>query len=306
MSAWMIGVWVVVALLGVFVPCLIFATWASIRQMGLSPPRVSGLAPAEVPRYLELGTAPARQRLEELGFRVAGYLVTQPIQVDLAREVVSLVMRNDETRTAAYLRVRNPFSDARPVRLTFESFLSDGSIFSTVDGSLVAFVAWFGPERRHLSSALDHEGMYRDHLAAVAGVGVATREVPPFDGIVAENVAEAARLWRLQLDRGFVVASADGTFRHPAAKALFATPGLIASTATAAMLERRRDKLAAAKGPFAPRAAELQAFLDERKGRAAIVGRAAAEHYTKGPAGNVLLVTVAIFAFVVVWQLLNR
>jgi hypothetical protein len=274
--------------------------------MGLSPPIVTGRSSAEAPRYLELATASTRQRLEELAFDVTGCMVTQPIQVDLSREVVVLVMRNDQSRTVAYLRVRNPFSDSRPVRVSFDSFLSNGSTFTTVDGSLVAFAAWSGPYRRHESDALDAESMYRDHLAAVARTGVATREVPPFDGIVAENVKDAARLWQLQLDRGFIVASADGTLRHPAGKALFGTPGLLARMMAVAWLERRRDKLAQARGPAAPRAAELQTFLDERRDRAKIVGREAAERYTKGWGGRLLLGTVAVVTFIVVWRLLNH
>jgi hypothetical protein len=119
-------------------------------------------------------------------------------------------------------------------------------------------------------------------------------------------VSDAARLWQLQLDRGFVVASADGSFRHPPAKALFGTPAILARTVAVAMLERQRNKLAETKGPPAPRTAELQAFLDERKQRAAIVGREAAEHYTKGPAGRVLLWMVAVVTFIVVWRLLNH
>ena len=148
--------------------------------------------------------------------------------------------------------------------------------------------------------------MYRDHLAAVARTGVTTREVPPFDGIVAESAKEAARLWQLQLDRGFIVASADGTFRHPAAKALLATPALLARTLAVGRLERRRDKFAEATRPAAPRAAELQAFLDERKDRAKIVGREAAEHYTKGWGGRLLLWAVAVLTFIVVWRWLNH
>jgi hypothetical protein len=306
MSAWAIGAYGFLGLLGVFAACVLFGVWATIRQMGLSPPIVTGRSSAEVPRYLELATASTRQRLEGLGFHVTGCMVTQPIQVDLSREVASLVMRNDQSRAVAYLRVRSPFSDSRPVRVAFDSFLSNGSTFTTVDGSLVAFCARFGPDRRHESDALDTESMYRDHLAAVARTGVAMREVPPFDGIVAENVKDAARLWQLQLDRGFIVASADGTFRHPAAKALFETPAVLAKMLAVAGLERRRNKAAEAAGPAAARAAELQTFLDERKDRAKIVGREAAEHYTKGRGGRLLLWAVAVVTFIVVWRLLNH
>jgi hypothetical protein len=292
--------------LGVLAACVLFGVWATLRQMGLSPPVVRGRSSAEAPRYLELAAASTRRRLEELGFHVTGCIVTQPIQVDLSREVVALVMRNDESRAVAYLRVRNPFSDSRPVRVSFDSFLSDGSTFTTVDGSLVAFCVWFGPDRRHESDALDAESMYRDHLAAVARTGVATREVPSFEGIVAENVKDAARLWQLQLDRGFIVASAGGTFRHPAAKALFGTPAVLAKMMAVARTERRRNKVAEATAPAAPRAAELQAFLDQRKDRAKIVGREAAEHYTKGRGGRVLLWAVGVVTFIVVWRLLNH
>src|SRR5215204_41306 len=123
MSVWAIGACVFLGLLGVLAACVLFAVWATIRQMGLSPPVVAGRSSAEAPHYLELATAATRHRLKELGFQVTGCMVTQPIQVDLSREVPALVMRNDQSRTAAYLAVRDPFSDSRPVRVSFDSFL---------------------------------------------------------------------------------------------------------------------------------------------------------------------------------------
>ena len=88
------------------------------------------MAPGEEPRYLELITEPARHRFEELGFRHAGYLATQPM-MQAEREIVQLVMRNDETRTLAYFYVRHPFAEARPSAVVFESFLPDGTVFAT-------------------------------------------------------------------------------------------------------------------------------------------------------------------------------
>jgi hypothetical protein len=307
MAGWMI--WAgAAAVVGLFAFSLLGAFWATLRYARLAPPRVRGLAPGESSRVLDLVAASMRARFEELGFRVAGYLATQPMQVDLTDEVVQLIMRNDEMRTAANIRIRYPFVDARPVRVSFDSFLSDGSIFTTVDGSLVSLAAWFGPEHRQESAALDEEGLYQDHLAAIRRMGAAVREIPSFDDIVVANFVEAGRFWQLQIDRGVVRASGDGSFRHPAAKALFGLFPLIFRALARKRLENRRSRLAEQKRPQAspgPRHPEVQAFINERTRRAKASGRDAGERFNKGP-GRVLLWTVAIVAFFVTWRHLQH
>jgi len=307
MAGWMI--WAgVAAVLGFVVSVFCGLVWSTLRHTRLAPPRVRQMAPGEAAGVLDLVVAPVRKRFEDLGFRVAGYIATQPMQVDLMDEIAELVMRNDETRTVATLHIRFPFTDARPIRVAFDSFLSDGSTFSTVDGSVVGLVAWFGPEHRQESAALDEEGLYQDHLAAIKARGAAVRDIPSFDDIVVTNALDASRLWLLQIDRGLIRPSTDGSFRHPAAKSLFATVPLILRLLAARRLERRRDRLAEQRRPRPsadPRPPEVQAFVDERTRRAKAAGQAAADRFNKGP-GRVLLLIVAIAAFIVTWRYLQR
>ncbi len=249
-----------------------------------------------------------RQRLEELGFRVAGYLAVQPMQVELTDEIVQLLMRNDDTRTVANLYVRFPFTDARPLRVSCDSFLSDGHIFSTVDGAGVGLIAWFGPEHRQTSAALDEEGLYQDHLAAIRSRGLAVREIPSFDDIIVANALEAARFWLHQVDSGLVQRSSNGSFRHPTAKALFGTVPLLLQALAAKRLENRRDRLAEEKRPrtsAAPRPPEVQAFIDKLSGQIKASGREAGNRFSKGP-GRVLTWAVAIVAFILTWRHLQQ
>jgi hypothetical protein len=302
-------IWAVAAAaVGLIAIIFLGAVWSTLRYARLAPPRVRALAPGESSRVLDLLVAPLRQRFEELGFRVAGYLAVQPMQLELTDEIVQLVMRNDETRTVASFHIRYPHTDARPVRLSCDSFLADGTTFSTVDGSVVGLIAWFGPEHRQQSAALEEEGLYQDHLAAIRLKGPAVREIPSFDDIVVANALEAARFWLHQIDRGFVRRSSDGSFRHPAAKSLFATVPLLLRALAAKRLENRRDRVAERKRPrtsAAPRPPEVQAFIDKRAGQIKAAGRDAGDRFTKGP-GRVLVWIAAIVTFIVTWRHLQH
>ena len=125
-------------------------------------------------------------------------------------------MRNDETRTLAYLHVRTPFTVARPSTVAFESFLPDGTVF----GTSARFMPGIGPRlpNRQRSAAADDEGIYRDHLACFVRSDLAAIELPAtFEGLVALNVTDAAWIWRTRLEQGVVVPSRAGEFRfaHP-------------------------------------------------------------------------------------------
>jgi hypothetical protein len=219
-----------------FVVVFLLLVWSQIRNLRLEPPRIRGLPEGEEPRYLALITEPAQRRFEELGFRRAGYLATQPI-VAAEPEIVQLVMRNDETHTLAYFHVRSPFTEARPSTVSFESFLADGRVFGTRE----RFISMVGaplPNRRR-SPATDDQGVYHDHLAALARSGVTTMELPgTFAGLVALNVDDAARIWQSRLDQGVVVSEGGGGFRFAAWASLASIPRLLADQVRSAMLER--------------------------------------------------------------------
>ena len=298
----------VAAVVGLFLLLFLGALWSMLRHARLAPPSVRGLAPGESFHVLDLAVAPTRRRFEELGFRVAGYVAVQPIHVELTDEVVQLLMRNDETRTVACLLIRDPFSDARPARVSFDSFLSDGSMFSTVDGSSVSLFDWRDPEHRQQSAAFDEEGLYKDHLAAIRLRGMAVREVPSFDDIVVANALEAARLWVSQVDSGVVRQSSDGSFRHPAAKSLFGMVPLLLRALASKRLENRRDRLAEQTRPrttAAPRPPELHAFIEKRTGKVKTAAREASDRFHKGPR-RALLWIVAIATFIVTWRALQH
>jgi hypothetical protein len=191
----------------------------------LAPPRVRGLAPGEEPRYLELVTEPAKRRFEALGFRQAGYMATQPM-MESEREVVQLVMRNDETRTLAYFHVRRPFTETRPSTIGFESFLPDGTVF----GTSARFMAIIGPRlpNRRRAAADDDEAMYRDHLAALVRSGLAAIELPDsFQGLIALNVNDAAWIWRTRVEQRVVVEARAGGFRYARWASLASVPKIL-------------------------------------------------------------------------------
>jgi hypothetical protein len=293
----------VLALLFVVVFLVLFSS--SMRNLRLRVPRVRGLSDGEEPRYLELITEPARRRLEELGFRRAGYLATQPM-IEAEPEVVQLVMRNDETRTLAYLHARSPFTEARPAAVSFESFLPDGSVFGTRD----RFIAIIGPPlpNRQRSPANDDQGVYRDHLAALARSGVATMELPAtLEGLVALNVADVAWIWRSRLEQGVVVASRGGGFRFAGWASLASVPRILWSQLRSAIVESRRRRSDLAQGPVIDaRAPEIRQFLDERNRRKKEATQAAESRLKMSRSRTAILWAAMVIGFTVCWRFLNH
>lgn len=286
----------------------VLVMWLSVRNVRLRPPSVRGLSEIEGPRYLDLVTESAQRCFEGLGFRRAGYLALQPTSFETADEIARLMMRNDETRTVAYLHVRSPFTEARPVGLAFDSFLADGSCFTTSDGPPT------GPPLPYLrySRALDHEAVYREHLAALAQLGLATGDVPAtFEGLVAANVADVARLWQARRDQGLVVPAGDGAFRYGAWRALAAIPVamfvLFKRTVLKVILGPRRNLSVQEQNPVALMLLpEIEAFLDQARRRQKEGAEVAARRFKESRSRTVLLWGSGIIAFVVVWRLLNH
>ena len=289
-------------LVGLLFP-VVFAVIIANHRLG--PPRVRGLSPGEEPRYLGLITEPSRRHLEDLGFRAAGYLATRPI-IQVEREILQLVMRNDETRTLAYLYVRNPFSATRPSTVGFESFLPDGSVF----GTSARFTRGVGTRlpNRLRSGADDEQGMYRDHVAALVRSGLAAIELPAtFEGLVALNVNDAAWIWRTRLEQGVVVTSRAGGFRYTRWAALMSVPTLLSSQLANAVVESRRRRLDQAKAPLVDAGApEIRQFLDERARRRKEAAEAASSKMNMGRTKTVLLWVTMVISFTAVWQLLNH
>ena len=276
-----------------------------IGNYRLGPPRVRALSQGEEPRYLELITEPARRRLEELGFRPAGYIATQPI-FQAEREIVQLVMRNDETRTLAYLHVRRPFTEARPSTVAFESFLPDGTVFGTSARSMPVI----GPElpNRRRSAAGDDQGIYRDHLAALVRAGLAAIALPAtFEGLVALNINDAAWIWRTRLEQGTVVAPRGGGFRYARWTSLVSVPLVLWTQFANAIVEARLRRVDRTKGPAVDAGVpEIRQFLDARARRTKEAAEAASAKLNMGRSKTVILWVSMVFAFVVFWQLLNH
>jgi hypothetical protein len=303
--------WTTLLVEGVGALALLFAVvfvllfWSAIRNFRLGEPRVRGVRDGEAPRYLELATEPARRQFEELGFRRAGYLATKPM-LEAEAEVVQLVMRNDETRTLAYLHVRTPFTEARPAAVGFESFLSDGSVLGTRQG----FIPGIGrplPNRRR-SSATDDEGVYRDHLAALAQSGLEATELPAtFEGLVALNVADAAWVWRRKLEDGSVVAWRGGGFRIARWASLAYIPRLLLGQVRGRIAEAQRRRSDQAPGPVVDaHLPEIRQFLDQRGRRTKEVAEAATKHFKMSRTRTAVLWVALVIGFMVFWQLLNR
>lgn len=275
-----------------------------ISKCPLAPPHVRGLAPGEEPRYLELITEPARRRFEKLGFRAAGYMATKPM-MESEREIVQLVMRNDETRTLAYFHVRTPFTESRPSSVAFESFLPDGSVF----GTSARFHPVIGPRlpNRRRSAVDDDEGMYRDHLAALVRSGLAGIELPDtFEGLIALNVNDAAWIWRTRVEQG-VVTARDGGFRFARWAALASVPKILLAHLANAIIEARQRRLDRAKSPVVDASvSEIRQFLEDRARRRREAAKASSRKLEMGRGKTVLLWISLVFGFVVMWQFLNH
>jgi hypothetical protein len=302
-TTWLAGGVGALALL--FVVVFLLVAWSSIRDVRLEPPRVRGLSEGEEPHYLELIVEPARRRFEELGFRRAGYLATQPI-VAAEPEVVQLVMRNDETRTLAYFHVRSPFTEERPSSASFESFLPDGGVFGTSD-RFTSIVGAPLPNRRR-SPAIDDQGVYGDHLAALARSGVTTMDLPDaFAGLVALNVADVAWIWQSRLDQGVVVSEGGGGFRFAPWASLASIPRLLSDQVRSAMVEARRRRSDRAQGPVVDaRVPEIRHFLDDRSRRKKEAAAANANRFKMSRTRTVALWVAMVIAFTFVWRFLNH
>ena len=289
-------------MVGVLYPIILCSIIGKLR---LAPPRVRGLAPGEEPRYLELITDPARRRCEELGFRRAGYLATQPA-VETEPEVVQLVMRNDETRTLAYFHVRHPFTEARPSTVSFESFLPDGTVFATLPGFTLRIGARL-PNHRP-SAAEDDQGIYRDHLAALVRSGLATIELPAsFEGLVALNINDAAWIWRTNLDRRVVVAAPAGGFRFARWATLASIPRLVSSKLVNAIVEARRRRSDRTKGPVVDaHVPEIRDFLEERTRRRKEALKAVTGKPTGSPGKTIACWIALVSSFTVAWNLIDH
>jgi hypothetical protein len=288
-------------LVAVFVALL----WSSIRNARLGPPRIRGLSREEEPRYLELATEPARRRLEALGFQRAGVMATQPIgRAD--PEVAQVVMRNDEARTLAYLHVRFPFTETRPSSVSFESFLPDGTAFSTRD-RLISSVVPALPNRQR-SNAPDEPGVYRDHLAGLGRSGLMAIELPPtFEGLVALNVNDAASTWRTRLEHGSVVPQGQGEFRYSRWTSLACIPRLLFGQLRGALLESQRRQSDHAQGPFVDGSApEIRHFLDERARRRKEAAAAATASFKTGSTRKAMLWMAMVIGFTFMWRYLNH
>lgn len=276
-----------------------------IGNYRLAPPRVRGLAPGEEPRYLELITEPARRRFEELGFSPAGYIATQPM-MKAEREIVQLVMRNDQTRTLAYFYVRHPFREERPSAVGFESFLPDGTVFSTSARSMPVI----GPRlpNRRRSGADDDQGIYRDHLATLVRRGLAAIELPTtFEGLLALNVNDAAWIWRTRLEQGVVVAAPAGGFRFGRWASLASVPKILWGQLANAIVEARRGRSDRAKGPVVDgRVPEIQQFLEERTRRRKEAAEAVSRKLKTSRGKTMTLWIAMVIGFTVFWQLLNH
>ena len=276
-----------------------------IGNYRLGPPRVRGLSQGEEPRYLELITEPARRRLEELCFRRAGYMATQPM-IEAEREIVQLVMRNDETRTFAYLHVRHPFTEARPSTVGFESFLPDGTVF----GTSARFMPIIGPRlpNRRRSAAADDQGIYRNHLAALIRSGLAPIELPAtFEGLVALNVNDAAWIWRTRLEQGVVVASSAGGFRYARWASLVSVPQILLTQLANTIVEARRRLVDRAKGPVVDaRAPEIRQFLEDGARRRKEAAEASSNKLKMSRTKTAILWVSMVIGFTVFWQLLNH
>lgn len=293
---------------GVVFVVAVLVMWLSLLNVRFRPPRVRGLSETEGPRYLDLVTEAAQRRFEKLGFRRAGYLALQPTSFETSGEIARLMMRNEETRTVAYLQVRSPFTEARPVGLAFDSFLADGSCFTTSDGPATSPpLPWLRSSR-----APDHEAVYREHLASAGQAGLATIDVPAtFEALVAANVADAARLWQARRDQGLVVPAGDGAFRYGAWRALAAIPramfALIQRTILKVILGPRRHLPVERQDPVAllllP---EIEEFLDQTRHRQKEGAEVAARRFKESRSRTVLLWGSGILAFIVVWRLLNQ
>jgi hypothetical protein len=291
------------ALLLVVVWVLVF--WSLLRNFRLAPPRVRALSQGEQPRYLELVTERARGRFEELGFREAGYLATQPM-MEVEPEIVQLVMRNDETRTVAYLHARHPFTEARPSTVILESFLPGGSVLGTsgrFSSSVGAPLA-----NRSRSPADDDQGIYRDHLAALARAGGAAIELPAtFEGLVALAVAYAAWIWRTRLEQGVVVADREGGFRFARWASLASIPRLVVEQLRGARAEARRQRLDRERGPAVDaRAPEIRQFLDDRARRKKELSEAMTNRFKMSRARTATLWVALVIGFTITLRILHH
>jgi hypothetical protein len=292
-----------IALVFVVLFPVVFAFLMAKHRLG--PPRVRGLSPGEAPRYIQLITEPAARRFEQLGFRRAGYMATQPI-MQAEPEVVQLVMRNDETRTLAYVSAGRPFSEAHPSMICFESFLPDGTLF----GTSARFMPVIGPPlpNRRRSDADDDEGMYRDHLASFVRSGLAAIELPAtFEGLVALSVNDAAWIWRTRLEQGVVVPSDAGGFRYARWASMLSVPKILWAQWAKAIVQVWRRRSDRAKGPIVDASApEIKQFLEDRARRQREALAATRAGFKTSRTRTAILWVSMVFGFVVFWQLLNH
>jgi hypothetical protein len=234
-------------------------------------------------------------------------MATQPI-TEADREVVQLVMRNDETRTLAYFHVRHPFTEARPSAVAFESFLPDGTVCGTSSRYAPLNI---GPRlpNHWRSAAEDDQGIYRDHLAALARSGLAAIELPAtFEGLIVLNVNDAAWLWRTRLERRAVVVAPAGGFRFGRWATLASVPRvLFLGKLVNAIVEARRRRSDRAKGPVVDaRVPEIREFLEDRTRHWKDALKAASSRPKTSPGKTIMVWLALVGGFAVAWHFLNH
>jgi hypothetical protein len=161
---------------------------------------------------------------------------------------------------------------------------------------------------RQRSTAVDDEGIYRDHLASLVRSGLAAIELPAsFEGLVALNATDAAWIWRTQQEQGAVVASRAGEFRFSRRASMLSFPMIVAAQWASAIVEARRRRSDRDKAPVVDASApEIKQFLDDRTRRRKEAAAAANANMKGSPLRAAVLWISMVFAFVVFWQLLNK
>jgi hypothetical protein len=158
------------------------------------------------------------------------------------------------------------------------------------------------------SLADDDEGIYRDHLAALARAGQAAMDLPAtIEGLVELNVADAAWIWRTRLEQGVVVARRDGGFRYARWASLASIPQLLFYLLSSAIVEARRRRSDRGRGPVVDaQAPEIRQLLDARARRKKDAAQATARRFKMSRTRTATLWVAMVIGFTFLWQFLGH